>query len=159
MVELKSQIDHIIINGKWRHSLLIVRVKRQADVESDHNLVVAKLKLKLRKVRLGVEKKPRFDVDKLKNPDTKKQFVLELKNCFQILQNDTSISIDSFNKILSESGESTLGFRKGKKREWISDSTWKEIEERKMLKKKLCPQSQLELERKLLISIENRIKV
>ena len=133
----QSQIDHIIINGKWRHSLLDVRVKRQADVGSDHNLVVAKLKLKLRKVRLGEEKKPRFDVDKLKNPETKKQFVLELKNRFQVLQNDTSISIDSFNKILSESGESTLGFRKGKKREWISDSTWKEIEERKMLKKKL----------------------
>ena len=50
----QSQIDHIIINGKWRHLLLDVRVKRQADVGSDHNLVVAKLKLKLRKVRLGV---------------------------------------------------------------------------------------------------------
>ena len=133
----QSQIDHIIINGKWRHSLLDVRVKRQADVGSDHNLVVAKLKLKLRKVRLGVEKKPRFDVDKLKNPDTKKQFVLELKNRFQVLQNDTSISMDNFNKILSEAGESTLGFRKGRKSKWISDNTWKEIEERKMLKKKL----------------------
>ena len=64
----QSQIDHIIINGKWRHSLLDV----QADVGSDHNLMVAKLKLKLRKVRLGVEKKPRFGVDKLKNQDTKK---------------------------------------------------------------------------------------
>ncbi|EDO30030.1 predicted protein, partial [Nematostella vectensis] len=44
-----NQIDHIIINGKWRRSLLNVRVYRGADASSDHNLVVTSVKLKLRK--------------------------------------------------------------------------------------------------------------
>ncbi|EDO41726.1 predicted protein, partial [Nematostella vectensis] len=42
-----NQIDHIIINGKWRRSLLNVRVYRGDDASSDHNLVVTSVKLKL----------------------------------------------------------------------------------------------------------------
>ena len=45
----RSQIDHIMINGKWRHFLQDVRAISHADVGSDHNLVVAKVLLKLRK--------------------------------------------------------------------------------------------------------------
>ena len=45
----KNQIDHIIINGKWRRSLLDTRAYRGADVNSDHHLVAAKLQLKLKK--------------------------------------------------------------------------------------------------------------
>ena len=44
-----NQIDHICISKKFRRSLLDVKVKRGADVYSDHHLVVAKLKLKLKK--------------------------------------------------------------------------------------------------------------
>ena len=43
----KNQIDHILINGKWR-SLIDVKVRRGADVGSDHHLVTAQLKVKLR---------------------------------------------------------------------------------------------------------------
>ena len=32
----RNQIDHLLINAKWRRSLLNVRVKRGADVGSDH---------------------------------------------------------------------------------------------------------------------------
>ena len=45
-----NQIDHIIINGKWRRSLQDVRVCRGADIYSDHYLVTARVKLKLHKV-------------------------------------------------------------------------------------------------------------
>ncbi|KAJ8391318.1 hypothetical protein AAFF_G00091050 [Aldrovandia affinis] len=46
-----NQIDHILINRKWHRSLQDVRVCRGADVNSDHYLVMANIKLKLRKVR------------------------------------------------------------------------------------------------------------
>ena len=49
----ENQINHIPINAKWRHSLRDVRVRRQADVGSNHNLVVAPIRLKLKRVRLG----------------------------------------------------------------------------------------------------------
>ena len=43
-----TQIDHILISGKYRRSLQDVRVCRGADVNSDHHLVTATIKLKLR---------------------------------------------------------------------------------------------------------------
>ena len=47
----ENQIDHIGINKMFRRSLQDVRVKRGADVASDHHLVTARLKLKLRRSR------------------------------------------------------------------------------------------------------------
>ncbi|CAB3986927.1 Hypothetical predicted protein [Paramuricea clavata] len=42
----ENQIDHLCINKKFRRSLQDVRVKRRADVASDHRLVVEMLKLR-----------------------------------------------------------------------------------------------------------------
>ncbi|GFS08476.1 craniofacial development protein 2 [Elysia marginata] len=54
----KNQIDHIAVNNIWRRSLLDVRVKRGADVGSDHLLVIASISLKLRrKERRDMHKK------------------------------------------------------------------------------------------------------
>ena len=42
----QNQIDHIAITGRHRRSLLDTRVMSGADVESDHHLVLVKIKLK-----------------------------------------------------------------------------------------------------------------
>ena len=44
----RNQIDHLMINGKWRSSLRDVKVRRGANIGSDHHLVTACLKLKLK---------------------------------------------------------------------------------------------------------------
>ena len=43
----QRQMDYIIISCKWRGSLQDVRVMRNADAGSDHNMVVAKMTMKL----------------------------------------------------------------------------------------------------------------
>ena len=53
----ENQIDHVCIAKKFRRSLEDVWVKRGADVASDHHLVVAKLKLKLRRNETGQERR------------------------------------------------------------------------------------------------------
>ena len=45
----RNQIDHIAINGTWMRSLLDVRVRRGADAGSDHHLVTARIRMKLRR--------------------------------------------------------------------------------------------------------------
>lgn len=45
----ENQIDHVCIGRKFRRSLLDVREKGGADVASDRHLVIAQLKLKLKK--------------------------------------------------------------------------------------------------------------
>lgn len=87
----QNQIDHIIINGRWRHSLENVVVKRGADVGSDHHLLLAKVKLHLKKAeKLKDGTKLRFNITKLKDPSISKEFTTLLKNRFQVL-GDTCI--------------------------------------------------------------------
>ena len=62
-----------------------VRVRRGADVGSDHHLVTANLKLKLRRNELDKARQQRFDVTKLKESTVKSTFILQLKNKFQAL--------------------------------------------------------------------------
>ena len=93
-----SQIDHVIVNQKWRRSFQDVRARRGADVGSDHVLVLATLSLKLRKTQRREERQRRFDTGKLKNQNTEKPFQLDLKNSFRLLQEVHELNIDSFNQ-------------------------------------------------------------
>ena len=122
----ESQIYHILVNGKWRRSLQDVKTRRLADVGSDHNLLIGKLALKLRKAKTGEKKKERFDTTKLQNPETKQQFTIAMKNSFGILQEETEMTIHSFNMAMELAGKAVLGYRRAKKEQWISTSTWKE---------------------------------
>ena len=80
-----NQIDHILINGKWDRSLQDVQVYCGTDVNSDHYLVTATIKLKLRKVVRQSQSRKHLDVAKLKCPKTTKEFALILRNLFTAL--------------------------------------------------------------------------
>ncbi len=67
-----SQIDHVIINEKWRRSLQDVKANRGADIGSNHVLVVATVSLKLRNTKRGEDRQQRFDTAKLKNSSTER---------------------------------------------------------------------------------------
>ena len=45
---VKNQIDYVLIKRRWRSSLLNVRTRPGADCGSDHQLLIAHLKLKLK---------------------------------------------------------------------------------------------------------------
>jgi len=63
-----NQIDHILISGKFGSSLMDVRVKRGANAESDHYLVVGKLHQRIannKETRRRHDHGPSYSVDKL----------------------------------------------------------------------------------------------
>ena len=64
-----NQIDHTVVNRKWRNSLKDVRVHRGADVGSDHNLAITTVQLSLAAVRKQ-KKQAKFDSGKLKERET-----------------------------------------------------------------------------------------
>uniref|UniRef100_A0A8D8XXM4 Craniofacial development protein 2 n=1 Tax=Cacopsylla melanoneura TaxID=428564 RepID=A0A8D8XXM4_9HEMI len=133
-----NQIDHIAISRKWRRSLLDTRNKRGAHCGSDHHLVVASIRLKVAaKQTMAEKRKGRYDVGKLKNNTVKGEFNTELSNRFYTLQmgNNETINCkwnktkDTFNKTC----EDVLGTTRKQKEPWVSDNTWKLIEERNKL--------------------------
>ena len=84
----KNQIDHVIINGKWRRSLLDTRSYRGADVNSDHCLVVARLKLKLKKTPDDNKTNRKIiDIKRLNDCEIQRKFTTELRNRFKALEN------------------------------------------------------------------------
>ena len=62
-----NQIDHLALSKRWRSSLQDVRTMRGADVGSDHHLLMAKVRLRIAKVRKGESGRVRFEVNKLKD--------------------------------------------------------------------------------------------
>ncbi|CAG2233590.1 unnamed protein product [Mytilus edulis] len=138
--KVKNQIDHILINKKWRSSLLDVKVKRGADVYSDHHLVIGKIRLKLRKNKCKTPSKI-IDFGKLKQPEIQQNFNIELKNRFEVLQlEENEIDINSkwqhMSEIYLKTSEDILGYKNKERKEWISEKTWALIMERKLLKSK-----------------------
>ena len=134
----KNQIDYIMINKRWRRSVIDTRTYRGADVNSDHILLRARIQLKLRAVR-KVQGRRRFAVHKLKQQEVKEAFKLELRNRFSALEdledeNNIDGKWDNIRDCLTSAATEKLGFRKSVKEEWLSADTWNLISERKRIR-------------------------
>ena len=67
-LKTENQIDHIATTNKWRRVLLDVRVKRGADINSDHHLLVGEFRMKLAaKKKTDNKVQRRFEIRKLQN--------------------------------------------------------------------------------------------
>ena len=147
-----NQIDHIAVNGIFKRSIQDVRTFKGADVESDHNVVVGNIRLKLSGVvrKQGETTARRYELRKLKVPEIKQRFVLELKNRFSCLVeteldetgNDDTQNAESveekwsnIKKAYSKTAKSVLGHRERKSKTWISAKSWSKIDERRNLQK------------------------
>jgi hypothetical protein len=134
------QIDHICVSKRWISALQDVRVYRGADAASDHHLVIAVLKLKLKKLT-GKREHRMVDVNKLSRKETQEKFQLELKNRFEILgdqEQEHETIEESWEKIkttINGAARDVLGLKRGTRKEkWIREDTWRAIDERRELK-------------------------
>lgn len=75
----ENQIDHFCITKKFRRSLQDVRVRRGADVASDHHLLVARIKLKLRRNYTGeTNQRQKFNMALLGDSTKREEYKLTL---------------------------------------------------------------------------------
>ena len=134
-----NEIDHICISRKWRSSLQDSRAYRGADIGSDHYLVRAAVKIKLKRQVKAVTARA-FDVERLKSPAVAAAFSVELRNRFATLEdglNPDNIEErwKAVRRKIAESAEAIIGRRRGKRKEqFIQDRTWQKIDERKHAK-------------------------
>ena len=83
---IENQIDHICIGRKFRRSLQDVRVQRGTDAASDHHLVLARMKMKLKKSEVKRSTRTQYNVDFLKDRLTTETFRLTVRNKYEALQ-------------------------------------------------------------------------
>ena len=116
-----------------------MKVRRGADVGSDHNLVIAKVRLKLKKKWTDkTSQRIRFDTTLLKNPVKKEEFKISLSNRWQVLQgleeDDVNEKWLGIKNATVSSCKEVLGQKRRVHKPWISQETLKSIEERRVKK-------------------------
>ena len=133
-----NQIDHVMINGKWRKSLLDVRVYRGADIGSDHELVIAKVQLKLAAQKKTTKNK-KLRSECLLLPQFQQDYEKKIASQFDTLSEltsepDTDHEWQRFKKGIYDIAEETVGFHKKEHKKWISMETEDLIEKRREAK-------------------------
>ena len=80
-----NQIDHVIVNGNMRTSIINTRVMTGANVYSDYYLVKTRIRLKLAKAQGRKIVRERFDVRKLQSEEIRRKYNIEVRNRFEAL--------------------------------------------------------------------------
>ena len=76
MVSTEIKIDYILCSQRWRSSIQSAKTRLGADCGSDHELLIAKFSLKLKKV--GKATRPfRYDLNQIPN-----DYTVEVRNRF-----------------------------------------------------------------------------
>ena len=115
----QNQIDYIICSQRWRSSIQSAKTRLGADYGSDHELLIAKFRLKLKKV--GKTTRP-FRCDLNQIPSDNK---VEVRNIFKGLNLIDRVPDELWTgvrDIVQEAGRKTIPKKKKcKKAKWLSE--------------------------------------
>ena len=76
-VQHRNQIDYILCSQSWRNSIQSAKTRLEADCGSDHELLIAKFRFKLKKV--GKTTRPfRYDINQIPY-----NYTVEVRNIFK----------------------------------------------------------------------------
>ena len=112
----QNQIDYILCSRRWRSSIQSGKTRPEADCGSDHELLIAKFRLKLKKV--GKTTRP-FSYDLNQTPY---DYTVEVRNRFKGLDLTERVLDELWNEvhdIVQETGIKTIPMeKKCKKAKW-----------------------------------------
>ena len=86
----RNQKDYIMISSRHKNNIKNCRIYPGADIGSDHNPVIANMKVKL-KIPKKPKMTPKSDVAALKQPDLKGAYNIEVRNRFSALMGEREI--------------------------------------------------------------------
>ena len=133
----RNQIDYMLVNKRWKSTIKDVRTRPGADCGTDHELLVATLKLKMKKLRKG---------DRLTRYDCKgitPEYRIEVKNRFETLEREEAMEEEDVNimwtrvkEILQDAAEKYVPKKLARKTTpWLSEEAIKVATERREAKK------------------------
>ncbi|KAL3874104.1 hypothetical protein ACJMK2_037164 [Sinanodonta woodiana] len=126
----RQMIDYIMIDRRWRSCISNARSYPCAivpNVENDHNFVLANFKL---------------DIEKLRIPEVKERYKIEIKNRFEALRSmikEASLdeALDIVNRTIRKTAEELIGFKRYRRESWISDEVLNLADQRRTIKAKM----------------------
>lgn len=128
----RNQVDFILCQQRWKSSITSTKTLPGADCNTDHQLLVAKMKLKLCKIKKNTTQK-KFNVDNI-SP----MYAVEVKNRFDLLSPEGKDPDEQWREIRDttiEIAEKHVPYQKPKKtNKWLSDNTIKIADQRRVAK-------------------------
>ena len=110
----QNQIDYILCNQRWRSSILSAKTRLGADCSSDHEFLIAKFRLKLKKV--GKTTRPfRYDLNQMPY-----NYTVEVRNKFKGLDLTDRVPNELWTEvrdIVQDTGSKTIPKKKKFKKE------------------------------------------
>jgi hypothetical protein len=133
-------IDYIIVSSGMMSSVRNSRAFPSADVGSDHQLVMANIRLKL-KVKRATKRSHLTNIDKLRNGRVREDYQGRINQRWEEMLNEEPEGVEEewsrVKSIIQETSKEVLGLREGRSyTEWLSDATIKLMDERRKYKGK-----------------------
>ena len=130
----QNQIVYILCSQRWRSSIQSTKTRPGADCGSDHDLLIAKFRLELKKV--GKTTRPfRYDLSQIPY-----DYTVEVRNSFKALDLIDRVPDELWTEvrdIVQETGIKTIPKeKKGKKAKWLSEEALQIVEKRRKAKEK-----------------------
>ena len=140
--KLHNQIDHILISRRWHSSTLDVRRLRRADCDSDHYLVLAKVRERLAVSKQATQKfdGEGFNLRKLNELEVRKQYQIEITNSFVSVENlgddeDINRAWGNIKENIKSSARESLGTHELKQHKlWFDEECLDFFDQRKQAK-------------------------
>ena len=116
----QNQIDYILCSQRWRSSIQSAKTRLGADYCSDHELLIANFRLKLKKVGKTTRPKSKYDLNQILN-----DYTVEEKNRFKGLDLIDSVTYELWTEvcgIVEETGIKTAPKKKKYKiAKWLTE--------------------------------------
>ena len=132
----KNMIDLILIQQRWKSSVIDCRIFQSADVFSDHSLVLYGIRLRLKKMYYKAHQSVRTDVDQLKNEIIRKSYSNKLTEKKEKISpvDDLDVHARKIEDTIKETAVTAMPVKRAAKKAQISEETLKSADEKRTLK-------------------------
>jgi hypothetical protein len=132
----RNMIDLILIQQRWKTSVINCRTFQSADISSDHSLVLCNIKLRLKKVHVKAEQSIRVDTNRLREDQTRKSYCAILERNLGNIEPTRNLEehASEISKAIKNAAESAIPARRTSRKPWISEETLKLADEKRKLR-------------------------
>ncbi|XP_072016308.1 uncharacterized protein [Amphiura filiformis] len=147
---------------RWKTNVKNCRTFPGADIDSDHNLLYADVKLCL-KILKKARTLANYDIQSLQDESIKEKYQVEISNTFQALSNTENTPEElwcDFKDNIHKAANKVLGKRKRKaKKPWICEETLQVIDAKRQLRPQSQHSTEINIEyKKLKKDVEKRVR-